>query len=780
MDRRWMAGSVTNLLGRGLRRRGLLAALAVLLAIGRPWPPATAEAASFTVTSTADAPHSQPLNGNCTSTLPGNPCTLRAAMQAANFLGGGPHTISLPAGTYTLTIPFAPVFDGATGSLFVGGSATVQIVGAGAASTIVQAGPTPGSGSDRVFTAIQAATLSIQGVTIRHGTAQGCINDVGGGILVNKVAGFADPTLILDRVVVADNTSDGGGSGMKVEGIVKITNSAVIGNGPSEAIECVCLLTMVNVTVSDNGNPSDNGATGLRFNPALPGTSTVTNVTIVGNGGYGIHLSGDEGEGDVIVKNSIIANNTGPSGPNCLPLRLPISGGHNLSNTSECGFSATGDQLNTDPKLGPLQSNGSPMPSHVPLPGSPAIDKGNPATPGGADPNACPAKDPRGLARPQDGDNDGGTRCDIGAVEVPRFLVTSTADAVDAEIGNFACKAANSECTLRAAVQEGNALGGATVSVPPGEYNLTLTGAGEDAAEKGDLDLTGGLTILGKAATIDGRGLDRVFDVRSGAVAVLRGLVIRRGGPGSTQSGGGLRVGDGASLTLFESAVVGNVAGSGGALASSGTLAMTNVTLSGNRVNGQGGGLLTTAGRSSLVNVTVASNTAASGGGVSRGGGTLEALNSLLANNIGGNCGGTILSQGNNLDSANTCNFASTPGDGDLINADPMLGPLKDNGGNTLTHGLPKDSPAIDAGNNTGCPTQDQRGIARPQDGDGNGLSRCDIGAFELQPGAVGTFSLVPRESEVDVGERLRLVLTWTVPAPKGVDGLEVGPGPVA
>jgi len=56
----------------------------------------------------------------------------------------------------------------------------------------------------------------------------------------------------------------------------------------------------------------------------------------------------------------------------------------------------------------------------------------------------------------------------------------------------------------------------------------------------------------------------------------------------------------------------------------------------------------------------------------------------------------------------------------------PLLGPLQNNGGQTQTHALLTGSPAIDAGTNTGCPTTDQRGIARPQG------ATCDIGAFEF------------------------------------------------
>jgi hypothetical protein len=70
----------------------------------------------------------------------------------------------------------------------------------------------------------------------------------------------------------------------------------------------------------------------------------------------------------------------------------------------------------------------------------------------------------------------------------------------------------------------------------------------------------------------------------------------------------------------------------------------------------------------------------------------------------------------------------------DRPNSAPKLDPLADNGGPTQTHGLQDDSPAIDVGDNNGCPATDQRGVSRPVDGDSDGTATCDIGAFELDP----------------------------------------------
>jgi hypothetical protein len=74
-------------------------------------------------------------------------------------------------------------------------------------------------------------------------------------------------------------------------------------------------------------------------------------------------------------------------------------------------------------------------------------------------------------------------------------------------------------------------------------------------------------------------------------------------------------------------------------------------------------------------------------------------------------------SQGYNLDGGNTCDFNG--GMNDLINTNPLLGPLQANGGPTDTMALPMNSPAVDAGDvSCGAVTTDQRGLPRPFDGD--------------------------------------------------------------
>src|SRR5438128_12398148 len=75
-----------------------------------------------------------------------------------------------------------------------------------------------------------------------------------------------------------------------------------------------------------------------------------------------------------------------------------------------------------------------------------------------------------------------------GPAHAASFTVNSTVDAVDAAPGDGACATLLGQCTLRAAVQETNALPGADIiTLPAGTYTLSIAGAGEDAAASGDL-----------------------------------------------------------------------------------------------------------------------------------------------------------------------------------------------------------------------------------------------------------------------------------------------------
>jgi predicted outer membrane repeat protein len=181
----------------------------------------------------------------------------------------------------------------------------------------------------------------------------------------------------------------------------------------------------------------------------------------------------------------------------------------------------------------------------------------------------------------------------------------------------------------------------------------------------------------------------------------------------------------------------GFIGGAGLANISPGDASLTNVTFGSNSSGLANGGGVYTNGKLALTNVTANENAGGLGGNLRIGAGGVASLrNTLLASPIsGGNCSvtGTGVTLGGNLSSDASCGLPAP----ELNNANPLLGPLSSSAGTTPVYTPLFGSPAIDRGVNTGCPATDQRGAARPIDGDGNGTLVCDIGAVEYS-GAFG------------------------------------------
>src|SRR5262249_34212649 len=115
-------------------------------------------------------------------------------------------------------------------------------------------------------------------------------------------------------------------------------------------------------------------------------------------------------------------------------------------------------------------------------------------------------------------------------VHAVTFVVNSINDAVDAKPGDGVCATKSGACTLRAAMQEANALTGAdAIMVPAGSFLLTIKGSDEEAAASGDLDITEDLSITGAGdgtTIISGYSSDRVFDVHAPATLHAADLTI--------------------------------------------------------------------------------------------------------------------------------------------------------------------------------------------------------------------------------------------------------------
>jgi len=231
--------------------------------------------------------------------------------------------------------------------------------------------------------------------------------------------------------------------------------------------------------------------------------------------------------------------------------------------------------------------------------------------------------------------------------------------------------------------------------------------------------------------------------------------------------GGGAYLAGNASLT--SSTISGNAASYGGGFYLHGVATVTHSTISDNSTSGAGGGFYgyeadvtltnstvsdnATQGRGGgigmfgdavLINSTISNNSAEEGGGVHLVGdavttnnGFLNLRNSVVANNAAASPGQWDEFRANGAAASYSLIYGGSQPSftngtfGNLIFVDPMLGPLQDNGGPTLPRALSSGSPAIDVGQNSTCAATDQRGVARPVDGDGNGSKICDMGAVE-------------------------------------------------
>jgi predicted outer membrane repeat protein len=218
-------------------------------------------------------------------------------------------------------------------------------------------------------------------------------------------------------------------------GTLIITESTLFNNSSAFDGGAVYILdgpvTLRNLTISGNSAKNNGGGIFITETVQTPTTAILNNVTITNN----LADTDNDGNGDgggifrtagtAQVQNSIIAGNFDTPGnagggtiiPDCSGTFS--SQGYNLIGRNDgcSGFTngVKGDKVGSgaspiDPLLAVLADYGGPTLTHALLPGSPAIEAGNPLPPGGGGFN-CAGTDQRGVTRPQ------GAVCDIGAVE---------------------------------------------------------------------------------------------------------------------------------------------------------------------------------------------------------------------------------------------------------------------------------------------------------------------------------------------------------------------------
>jgi CSLREA domain-containing protein len=458
--------------GSLVRRAGLALVLASVLSLGHLSQPPAAHAATFTVSSTADSPDAAPGDGICRANTFPPRCTLRAAIEEANALAGS-HTITVPAGVYTLPI----------GELAVTGDVTIN--GAGQQATIVQAATQPGVATRRVFRLepFTGKRVSVYRMTVRHGLpTDSQLSNEGGGIITfgdvslgevavvsnsaNQGGGIKnagrltirnsvisdnvatqrgggirctvgentgqDRLILMDTTIARNSAGDEGGGLQANDCNVAATRVAFVGNGAHSqggGVKLDELGTHIFTNVTISGNRSNIFAGGLQFTGQEPGygwpqsTLLLDHATIVGNAtgraGVGANLVGFVRE-RVSIRNSIIAYPVGGA-RNCSnafslnSMALVTTLGGNIEFPGNTCFdtrppAGTADTIDVDPRLLALALNGGLTQTHALASGSPAIDNSRTAT--------CATSDQRSLPRPRDGNGDGIAHCDSGAFEV--------------------------------------------------------------------------------------------------------------------------------------------------------------------------------------------------------------------------------------------------------------------------------------------------------------------------------------------------------------------------
>jgi hypothetical protein len=596
--------------------------------------------------------------------------------------------------------------------------------------------------------------FTISNSTISGNSASG----FGGGI--NNYKCDANTISVSNSTISNNSATNGGGGIANTNSNLNVSNSTLFGNttaGNGGGI--------LNATVSTVG---------------IPGSSnlTVTNSTLSGNSatsGGGIQNNATLNNlANTIIANSLSGGDFAGNAPNT-----------NTNNLVETLGTVTGafiPAFTADPRLGPLQDNGGPTFTMALGAGSPAIITA-----------AGTGTDQRGINRitkdigaysfgiQVTNTTDNLTSPSVGSLRAAINLANTTPgnDQISVNLTGANPYTITLAGALPNIVAANTSVSGGTAGTVNitglGASNLNISGNGGDfsvfsistggnlfisgvsvsganftSSYGGAFNNSGTLTIsnsnLSNNSAIFGGG---VYNTISGILNISNSTLSGN----SAGQGGGI-ANNGGTLTVSNSTLSGNsaVSGYGGGIANIGTLTISNSTFSNNSAIFGGGVFNTGSGILNISNSTLSGNSAGQGGGIANNGGTLTIYNSTLSGNSASQGGGIANSGTFNI--ANTIIANSTTG-GDfaglapIINinnlvetfgtvtgtftpaftADPLLGPLQNNGGPTFTMALGAGSPAISA-TPLVTPNLDQRGFTR---------SNNDIGAYAyFAPSAAG------------------------------------------
>jgi len=555
---------------------------------------------------------------------------------------------------------------------------------------------------------------------------------ISGGAIVSS------GTLTLNNCTLAGNSVDTSATGGAIwsSGPLTLAGCTLSGNagGFAGAINnygATCNLQNCtffgNVASSGNGGAIDN---------VYDATLNLLQCTFSGNSAVGAGGGIDNYLSQLNVTNTIVAVNIGLDIYNWASSAVG-AGGSNI--VQQLGSSGTviGDAsiIAANPLLGPLANNGGPTLTLLPQIGSPAIDAGVTSLAAGL------TYDQRGPGYPRVV----GGAVDIGAVEAGAVpYVFNSADS-----GYGSLRYAANYTTNNSIITFAPGLSGQTITLTSGEIAL-INNVQIDAS------------VLTNGVWINGNHNSRIFNVAAGS-SVLSSLTLTNAYAGAGNSGGAIV--NAGTLTLTNCTLAGNsvdASAVGGAIYNAGELALTACTLAGNSA-GFAGAIQNYSG-CALVNCTLAGNVAVNNGGAidnDFSGANLYLAQCTFSGNTAGGAGGgvdnyqatTILANsliGGNIPSGSPDIFnwpqsivtvegtnlvpyltsaGTLDGAGAVITAAPMLAPLGNYGGPTLTMPPLRGSPAIDGGSDAaaGGIATDQRGYPRV-----SGL-RVDIGAVEAQ-----------------------------------------------